>query len=200
MSQRRNRGDGTGARSRDGFTLVELLVVIAIIGTLVGVLIPSINMVRRKGAKTACLNNLREIGKLAIMYSDENKDRFPLARNQPAFASLQKLADWARGDVKPEQFVCPSSTDLAGEVDADSSFTLDETSCSYAWISKPTKNNTRSTTALGSDDSIQDEARDITENHARGVNVVYVDGSATWVNQAELQEGLPKGLVDNSGG
>jgi prepilin-type N-terminal cleavage/methylation domain-containing protein len=45
-----------------GFTLVELLVVIAIIGALVGLLLPAVQAARESARKTACSNNLHQIG------------------------------------------------------------------------------------------------------------------------------------------
>ena len=45
-----------------GFTLIELLVVIAIIGVLVGLLLPSVQSARESGRRTACVNNLRQVG------------------------------------------------------------------------------------------------------------------------------------------
>ncbi len=59
-----------------GFTLVELLVVIAIIGILLALLIPAVQAARESSRRTACQNNLRQIG-LGILSFETANGKFP---------------------------------------------------------------------------------------------------------------------------
>ena len=57
------------ARDRKlGFTLLELIVVIAIVGILIGLLIVGIQAAREAARKSACRENLRQIGMAAIAH------------------------------------------------------------------------------------------------------------------------------------
>jgi len=59
-----------------GFSLVELLVVIAIVAVLIGVSIPAVQASRESANKTACANNLRQIG-LAFHNHESAHAHFP---------------------------------------------------------------------------------------------------------------------------
>ena len=59
-----------------GFTLVELLVVIAIIGVLVALLLPAVQSAREASRRTACTNNIRQLGLAAHNFADA-RGKFP---------------------------------------------------------------------------------------------------------------------------
>jgi len=58
---------------RCGFTLMELLVVISIIVVLASLLLPAVATARAAANKVKCLSNIKQVGTVLMVYSDDNR-------------------------------------------------------------------------------------------------------------------------------
>jgi len=87
-------GSSRVGKHRHGFTLVELLVVIAIIGTLVGLLLPAVQAAREAARRSACSNNLKQLGLSLLNYESSTKKLPPSQIVPKNFADLAAGKGW----------------------------------------------------------------------------------------------------------
>lgn len=63
---------GFYGKREKGFTLIELLVVIAIIALLLAIIVPALNLAKKKASSVVCMSNTRQMSMAWYMYQDEN--------------------------------------------------------------------------------------------------------------------------------
>jgi prepilin-type N-terminal cleavage/methylation domain-containing protein/prepilin-type processing-associated H-X9-DG protein len=99
-----------------GFTLIELLVVLSIISLLMGILLPSLGMVKRKTKSLVCKSNLRNIAMGFHTYLDDNRDIMPPAAQVPSVNITKRpITYYLLPELAEEKKIFKCTADTGGQ-------------------------------------------------------------------------------------
>ena len=196
------------------FTLIELLVVIAIIAILAGLALAGIGRSREQGSRAACLSNMRQVHSFALRFAGENDGALPIGYRlgqkqfnttlcaSGSYVLLGKLLAGA-SDKEARTFFCPS------EHDATQAYSTKENpwpvqagkTLQGGYGTNPLVNWGNSTfpdapiriSNLTRIPLIADGVgmpKRVDSRHKDGVNVVFSDGSGSWVPREKFNADL----------
>lgn len=209
----------SGARALPAFTLIELLVTIAVISLLIGILAPSLGVVRDAGRSARCSSNLRQWANAVNIYASENKGFLPrrgqgikpttnLARPTdwfnalPSFLGDQSYRDRAARNriARPGDrtvWMCPSAT----EVDVTNYFAYGMSMQLSTWeLPQPDRIDTVSpvssqvflTDGPGTHGSLipSDQPYSPAPRHRRSLNIAFLDTHVSAFSGASIGCGI----------
>lgn len=119
-------------RCTSAFTLIELMVVVAIIAILAAILLPVLAQAQLRAKRIQCLNNIRQLGIAAQVYTGDNSDFYPYAYYFDFANNVEYCWDFTtyfgsnartvpgvlwQGQTNPQIQQCPSYTGSANWID-----------------------------------------------------------------------------------
>jgi prepilin-type processing-associated H-X9-DG protein len=119
----------TKTRRRNGLTLIELLVIVAVAVILAAVLLPVNTGASEKARRSACLNNLKQIGLSVWMYAGDFGGRFPCDAASTTVGSFALLTNGYQTAYKT--WMCPSDTSQIIAGSPSTPFTSNSVSYAY---------------------------------------------------------------------
>ena len=200
-------GQKTGNRRHNSFTftLIELLVVIAIIAILAAMLLPALKNARNAAKSAVCVNNLSQVGKGFLFYSDDWNGYLPpynygSTKYWIYYGDAGFISDYLGekntkigyiSKTERSKFACPSEADPTG---ASAFYTIGYSSRIYGFsdmkisrFTSPSKTCLLSDILAGSADVTYAAGTPTIECiHSNGANVLFCDFHISWTRWLEI--------------
>ena len=196
--------------SARAFTLVELLVVIGIIAVLISLLLPSIAKAREAANRAACLSNLRQVHLAFFQYGLANRDMVPIGHRSDSkqFNSMvysTTVSRWVLFGLLQQGGFIPAPKVLFCPSEVNEKFMFDTAANPWPALNATPTTNVQSGYGTRPEHRIADvpplvlprfvrfrnsaifadltaaRVRVVTR-HRAGVNVLYGNGGARWVD------------------
>jgi len=96
--------------TQKAFTLIEILVTVTIIAILAAMVLPAINRAKEKAREVSCMNNLKQLGIILLLYAEDNDDWLPPGVWGESFRIRGNVSRvlHSRYGVKKQLITCPS--------------------------------------------------------------------------------------------
>lgn len=189
-------------RAERGFTLFEFGIVLLIVGVLTMVLMPAFTYREHRTQASACMDNLRQIGQIALLYAEDydqeltpeparhNLNFIPRWRERlPAWSAEDRLLAYGMDDEllrSPLDTITPIERALFPWIEHRSHFKITRTS--YRLIEKDELGVRRVTDLVQREDAMLARTPNY-HLHGKGFAAVMADGSAQilpWEEAARL--------------
>lgn len=205
---------------RRAFSLIELLVVIGLIAILIGLLLPVISKARESARQVNCLSNLRQVHQVFMAYALAHKDRVPMGYRAGSKQWNSMIYSGTAGKMvimgalyveglisQPKIFFCPSENDprqmfntpqnpwppgadpavnvYAGYGCRPEAELPDDPGNAADVMPHLSRFQNRAILA----DLVSTPAR-VDNRHRKGINVLYGNGGAHWVDRATFDAAL----------
>lgn len=196
-----------------GFTLTEILVVIGIIALLAALIFPAFGRVRQKANEATCLANMRQSGAAILVYVADSDGQFPASRGGNFNWDDELLEREIISDFSLTRQGCPESRSTLSATYGYNYMQLGNAAEHRIGRRRPIQVEKPSETIMLADGHNRpgvtwpnlvywDNSFWLGDNapigHRGGVNIVWVDGHASWMSIEDVYPDPSKKLPDTT--